>query len=75
MNSRNVADAILSIPPEVIFLLTESPLQSASVLAPSENLLDLPVATPQNVAVNVAECGGAHGSKRHHVRTRNKRLR
>ena len=75
MKSRNVADALLSSSPEVIFLLTESPLQSASGYAPSEILLDLPVATPQNVAVNVAESVGAHGSKRHHVRPRIKRLR
>ena len=32
-NSRNVADPILSIPPEVLFLLIESPLQSAFVYA------------------------------------------
>ena len=33
MNYRNVAEPNLSIPPEVLFLLIESPLQSASVYA------------------------------------------
>ena len=33
LNSRNVADPILGIPPEVLFPLIESPLQSASVYA------------------------------------------
>ena len=50
----NVDDPILSIPPEVLFLLIESPLQSASVYASGcSGSLHFRIVILQRVGVNV----------------------